>query len=642
MKRRTLELALFLFGAAFLAIVFFSFRPGSRPRSTASDAGRKIPAAREAGPATTLSSGFDFTESVRGKPLFRIQARRTAGFGAGPAPGGSPDLFAGEGITLTVYTEKGAPVTVESERAEYDARSQRATLEGNVRWNDGKGALAETGKVTFESAARTMSAPGPVHFAREAFDLNAQSARYDTGSRELSLAGPVEGVGGRGALSRLRAGSGLYREEEGSVDLEGGVVATSGEGDSLESERLFLKLSEPGGRLEWARATGDVRGTVGAGRAGGAPGVSRRYAGDAAHFLFDDAGEVRNLTLSGSPATAEDPERRVAAKTIALAFAGRRAVSARARGEVAVTAGHEKAFAEEGELSFGSDGAVEGLSLSGGARLDGEGRSGRADRAVKTTSSGVWVLSGDARSSARVEQSGSRVSAPRIEIDDHRKLVRAEGGGARAVLAPSHGERANATLVGDPSRPTFAKAERMVFDRTGGTATLSGGAALWQDASSLFGRDITLNDTERSVVATGNARADPRARPGRRAPRGPESDDRLRRPADLPRELPDRAGRRVRGRGLARWRRSRVPRPVESERRDRQGPALLGSEGGAPRALRRRLAHGRRGGAIGPGRARRRLSRGGPNRSRGESRRRDRSRRKPRGRRDLDDHGARA
>lgn len=505
MSRRTLEVGLVLFGAAFLAVVLLSYRPGSRPRSAGG--ARPIPSARDAGPATTLSSGFDFTESIRGKPVFRIKARKTAGFGAGPAPGGSPELYAGEGVTLTLYPETGSPVTVESERAEYDSRAQRATLEGNVRWSDGKGALAETGRVTFESAARLLQAPGPIHFARAGFDLNAKSAAYELGPRVLRLAGPIEGTGGRGALAKVRAASGTYREEEGAIDLAGGVHAESGKGDSLESRGLVLHLAEPGGRVEWARAEGDVSGVVGAGRVAGAEGVARRYAGETATFTFDESGEVRGLTLLGQPASAEEPTRRVTAREIALAFTGRRAVSARARGDVAVTAGGDRASADEGDLSFGADGAVNGVSLAGRARLDGAGRSGRADRAVEMPASGVWVLTGDARSSASVERSGSRVSAPRIEIDDAKKLVRAEGGGARAILAPSKGERANATLVGDPSRPTFAKAERMVFDENARTATLSGGAALWQDASSLFGRDITVNDTERSVVATGNARA---------------------------------------------------------------------------------------------------------------------------------------
>jgi cbb3-type cytochrome oxidase subunit 3/lipopolysaccharide assembly outer membrane protein LptD (OstA) len=197
MTRRKIEIGLLLFGAVFLGVVFFSFRSGSRPR--AATAAHPMPKAREAGPATQLSSGFDFTESVRGKPLFPDQSPAQPRASAkGPLREDRPSSFAGEGITLTVYPDKGEPVTVQSERAEYDARSQRATLEGNVRWNDGKGALAETGKVIFESAARSLTAPGPIHFARSGFDLNAKSAKYDVGSRELALAGPVEGAGGKG------------------------------------------------------------------------------------------------------------------------------------------------------------------------------------------------------------------------------------------------------------------------------------------------------------------------------------------------------------------------------------------------------------------------------------------------------------
>src|SRR5262249_21357466 len=151
-----------------------------------------------------------------------------------------------------------------------------------------------------------------------------------------------------------------------------------------------------------------------------------------------------------------------------------------------------------GEMAFGPDGAVSGLTLVGRARLEGQNRSGHADRASEVPSEGVWLLTGGAGSSATVEQDGSRVSAPRILIDDRRKIVRAEGGDVRALLAPAHGDRANPTLVGDPSKPTYGKAARMTFDQTARTAILSGGAALWQGASSLFGKDVTLNDAERS------------------------------------------------------------------------------------------------------------------------------------------------
>lgn len=509
MKRRTLEIALLAFGAAFLVLVGISFRSGSRLRA----GGRGLPGVpppRDAGPATTLSSGFDFTESLKGRPLFRIKAERTAGFGAAAVAGVSPELYAGENVSLTLYPEDGEPVTVHADRAEYDARTRGATLEGNVRWTDTRGSLAETGKVIFGSSDRALVIPGSLHFSRGGFDLRSRSGRYDAGSRALALAGPIDGAGsgkGAGALSRLRADSAIYRKDEGLVELAGNVRAESGEGDSIESQRLVLKLEDPGGRLTWARAFGAVHGVVGAGRLREARPVPSPYAGEEAAFFFGPDGELKTLALSGSPASADQAQRRVAAKTIDLEFAGRRAVAARARGNVAVASGGQRASAESGDLSFDADGAVASLSLSGKARLEGEGRAGRADRAVQVASRGVWILSGDASSSATVEQEGSRVSAPRIEIDEKRKIVRADGGGVRAVLAPARGKRAGATLVGDPSHPTFGKAERMVFDETAKTATLSGGAALWQDASSLFGRDVTLNDVEHSVVAVGDVRA---------------------------------------------------------------------------------------------------------------------------------------
>jgi lipopolysaccharide export system protein LptA len=509
-KRRGVEIGLLLFGVAFLALVVFSFRPGSRAPARRLPAS-EVPPPRDAGPVTTLSSGFDFTESLRGRPLFHIKAGKTAGFGAGAAAGMAAELYAGENVLLTVYPEDGQPVTVHSERAEYDARTHAATLEGNVRWSDGKGALAETGRVAFRSADRALEAPGALHFSRGGFDLRARSGRYDVDGRTLALSGPIEGSGAGSSassgFSTVTADSALYRKDEGVIELVGRVRARSGDGDSIESERLVLKIGEPEGRLTWARATRAVRGVVGTGRLPGSRSTPRAFSGEEAAFFFDDAGQVKSLTLSGSPATAQEAGRKITAKTIELEFAGRRAVAARARGEVAVAAGEERAYAETGELSFGEDGGVEGLSLSGKARLDGQGRSGRADHAVEVPGRGLWILTGDASSSATVEEGGSRISAPRIEIDDKKKIVRAEGGNVRAVLAPARGERANATLVGDSSRPTFAKAERMVLDQTSGTATLSGGAALWQDASALFGRDVTVNDAEHSVVAVGDVRA---------------------------------------------------------------------------------------------------------------------------------------
>src|SRR6266508_2998676 len=175
--RRLLEIAVLAFGAVFLAVVVYSFRPGRRPSAAPPGALPHPPASQEAGQAMTVSRGFDYTETVGGKPLFRIQSERTVGFGA--AAGLVPNVYALEKVALTVYPEQGAPVTVHAERAQYDRRTNQAQLTGNVRWLDGKGGLAESERVAFEPSARRLLAPAAVHFSRGAFDVHARSASYE-------------------------------------------------------------------------------------------------------------------------------------------------------------------------------------------------------------------------------------------------------------------------------------------------------------------------------------------------------------------------------------------------------------------------------------------------------------------------------
>jgi lipopolysaccharide export system protein LptA len=161
------------------------------------------------------------------------------------------------------------------------------------------------------------------------------------------------------------------------------------------------------------------------------------------------------------------------------------------------------------------------MDLSGKVEMSGKDRSGRADRVVQLPARGVWLLTGGPGSSASVESGGSRVSAARIELTEKPRAIRAEGN-ARAAFLPDAGKPRAPTLVGDPKKPTYGKADQMVFDEEGRTAVLSGKATLWQEGSSLFGDDITLNESERTLAAVGNTRAVLERRPQDRPKGEPE------------------------------------------------------------------------------------------------------------------------
>jgi lipopolysaccharide export system protein LptA len=510
---RRWELVVLVFGGLFLLLLAISFRPGRRPAKSASrEAMPRVAPAQEAGQPTTVLKGFDYTEAVRGKPLFRIQSERTVGFG--PAAGLLPNVYVLEKVTLTLYPERGAAVAVQSDRAEYDQRTKQARLSGNVRWTDDRGALGETDRMEFNPSSRVLAAPEKIHLSQGSFSLDARSGQYDAGKREVHLDGPIQGSGTgqeTGGLTSLKADSAVYRREQSIVELDGSVSGRSQTGDTIACERFVFKLDQDGRRLEWSRAEGSVRGVLvstpaGAHAGKGTSRVERRYAGDTATFAFGPDGSLRALSLSGRPAGIVESVRSLHAAAIDLSLEGGRAVSADAKGQVHIDADKSRADCAEARVSFAPGGEIETLELARQVRMEGDGRSARADKAVNLPARGVWVLTGESEGSAWAVSGGSRISAARIEIDEMRHNLRADGS-ARAVFLPGDSHRSTVpAILGDPSRPTYGKAARITLDETSHVATLSGGATLWQDASSLSGDDITLNDQERSVVAVGNTR----------------------------------------------------------------------------------------------------------------------------------------
>jgi lipopolysaccharide export system protein LptA len=507
LKLSRAEISILVFGAAFLVVLAAFFRPGHRLASEKPQKTESVPEGSDGGQATTLLSGFDYTESVGDRPLFRIRSDRTVGYGAGA--GLPPNRYALERVALTVYPEDGAPVTVQADRAQYDDRTKSAILSGNVRWAEPEdGALGETEKIEFDPTKRILRAPNALHFTRGTFDVAATAGSYDVKNRVLSLTGPIKGSGtgqGSGGLSSMNADSGEYRRVDGIVELRGRVSASSAKGDRIACDRLLLKFSPEGNRSEWARAYGSVRGTI----AATGPGTfERAYSAREGILYFDAAGEVRSISLTGSPAAVrEEGMREIAARSIDLALAGGRPLSARASGDVRLRSDRGNAQSRDASASFAPTGDFQTLELEGDVLLEGEGRKGWAERVVDFPDRGIWLLTGTREKTATVEEEGSKVSADRIEIDRNRKSIRADGK-ARAVFVPQKDRPAQAaSLLGNPSRPTYGKADRIVLDHETRLATLSGGASLWQESSSLFGDDITLNDAEKSAVAVGKVRA---------------------------------------------------------------------------------------------------------------------------------------
>jgi lipopolysaccharide export system protein LptA len=257
------------------------------------------------------------------------------------------------------------------------------------------------------------------------------------------------------------------------------------------------------------RGVGGVHGILAPGRgtaSNAGSSVERQYVGNESLLAFDTEGRAKSLTFTGTPAVLLEPRRRLTAPKIDLTFQEGRLASARAEGGVRVDGEDGRSESDRATVGFSPSGESENLVLDGSVRVHAGERRGDAARAVELDPSGLWLLTGESGRAARVESGTSKLSADRIELDRAHNQVRGQGR-ARAVLGGDDPARPAVTFVGDPKKPSYGKADRIVLDDTAQSATLSGSASVWQDDSSLFADDIMLSDAQKTVTAVQNVRA---------------------------------------------------------------------------------------------------------------------------------------
>ena len=200
-----------------------SFRPGAgaNPRSGAGP-GRDSPAAAPTARARRRRcwTGSTSRNRFEGKPLLRIKADRTVGYGTAGGPRAGP-LRRREGHTHRLSGRRRArhgprgPRRLRRAHARVEAAGQRA-VDGHRRRARGDRHGPVPSRRSGPSKRRRV-----VHFTRGTVDLTAPSASYDLHQKVVHFSGPVEGASGgaeTGGLTHISARQGLYRREPGVPD----------------------------------------------------------------------------------------------------------------------------------------------------------------------------------------------------------------------------------------------------------------------------------------------------------------------------------------------------------------------------------------------------------------------------------------
>jgi lipopolysaccharide export system protein LptA len=547
--QRILRAALGLFAIGFAIWVVVSIR--KKPQAAAA-----LPARSD--PDAVVSSHKGETSLVKGiTPDVKIAYEEAFTYQSGR----SKFLKA----QITVLGRGGRDFTIRTNELMVGENQSQMDLRGDVVITTSDGLKVETQQATYTSSDGVTRAPGPVRFTQNRMSGASVGASYDrerdvlwmldqvriTGAPDDKGAGGYDVTAGAAGYAKrdryirfergvtmkrgpqLISADGAMVALEPTTDVVQGIelrgaaqVAGVGQGanglESMRSRDMNLGIADDGQTLQQATLVGEAVVRM----AGGANTPAQQLSSQAVDVeLGADGQSVQGLTAQDDvqldlPAAGTAPTRRIRSRSLdadgepgqpglrAARFAGdvEFRETAPATKEKPAVERVVRAPALETKLQSGL-GTIDRATFTEGVSVKDGARTATGPTMVYDVAQGLIALAAPAGVTGFVQVSDERVNieAGSLEwtLDGTRMLAKTT---VKSVLKPGGGPAQGGRAVKRPSmltadQPINVTAAEMTYNQQTGHAEYSGDAQLWQGATSIRAKTITLDE------ATGNLTA---------------------------------------------------------------------------------------------------------------------------------------
>jgi LPS export ABC transporter protein LptC len=475
------------------------------------------------------------------------------------------------GARISVTGRAGRDFDIRANEAEIGENQSQIDLRGAVIITTNDGLKVETETATYTESDGVTRAPGPVRFSRARMTGTSVGASYDRqrdvlwmlDQAHITVAPDAQGAGGADVTAgaagyakrdryirfernvRMKRGTQVLSAEGAVVTLEAAAdvveqielrgssqVAGVGQGanglEAMRSRDMNLGMADDGQTLQQATLVGEAVVRV----AGGANAPAQQLAGQAIDVaLAADGQSVQGLSAQDDvqldlPAAAPGaPTRRIRSRSLDAdgepGVPGLRA--ARFAGDVEfrelAPAGKDtpaierivRAPALETKLQSGL-GTIDRATFTEGVSVQDGARTAKGPTMIYDVAGGTIALSSPAGVAGFVQVSDEKVNieAGSLEwtLDGTRMLAKTN---VKSVLKPGGGA-AGSKAVKRPSmltadQPINVTSAEMTYNQQTGHAEYSGDAQLWQGATSIRAKTITLDEATGNLTAKDTVRS---------------------------------------------------------------------------------------------------------------------------------------
>lgn len=519
---RILRVALPVAFVAFILLIALNWRRAHIGKDKTFN--EPVPAARAKDRPLAESKGFEDTQTIGGRVVSHIVARRVVAYKSA--------WNTLEDVRLTLYRQNGLSYELSCPAADFNSETKEANAKGGVKVTSSDGVEIATAEIHYDGNRLTNNIP--VEFRIDRWQGNAGALDLDVQGETLRLARKLTATMTPAAATEspmtVNAAEALFRRRENDVTFTQQVVMTRA-ADSVAADKMTGRFTHDRKTLVGMEGTGHVH-IVMSGAANPGEDLGGRKTIDCERFFSELGadGQIAAINAVGEPGLAHavldgPPKRDIVARTFRIGLHQRAVHEVKAEWDVVMKELGEttrESRADHVIVSFDpAQHRAIGALIEGNFKYHDPKTDASAVRANYDIANDRVLLTAIPGFDPTVVSEGNTLKAKQIEFSPRAQTARATGE-VIAQLVSRSGTSADSTNIfpGGNQQPVYVNADSLLMRQANKLAVFTGNVRAWQVNNTLFAQELQVQGNGQVITARGavrtvlyNAGADARKTP---------------------------------------------------------------------------------------------------------------------------------
>jgi len=473
------------------------------------------PAIRADDDPNLIARAFDDTQTLGGKVVSRIRARRMVGFASG--------WYTLEDVHLTIYRPNGLVYELTCPEAQFKADTKEAEVKGGVTVQTNDGLELRTAELKFDG--NRLLNEIPVEFKVDTFEGKAGGLDLNVQHESLRLTNGIQARSASAAPGEppalLSAEEAIFRRPDHDVRFNRSVTLTR-EKDVLRADSILATIDRDKRVLRGLEGAGNISlrmaGTSRLGSGGSSLGPGEKQL-TAERFTADVSEEGKILAINAvgeqipAHALLQGPPRRdITSRLFRVILEGTVVSELRCEDKVVMQElGPSPRVIQANRVIVRMDPRTRQASsavIEGNMRYRDPKNEAVAERANYDITGDRLVMTALAGFAPSITSDGQNLKANLIEISPKEGVLKGNGSVVTKLSNRKGAVTASDTAIFPQSgSPVYVNSDSVLLRQSSRVAIFTGNVRAWQDDNTLFASELQVTGAGDSIQAKTNVRA---------------------------------------------------------------------------------------------------------------------------------------